>query len=461
MNFIKRNWLNKLVSIHLPSIILLSICIYLFIKYLDDIAKNDTLILIVIALLVIIYLIPKFQLRGKKAESEKTEVGTENELRRTIIQLIGGTLIIGGLVLSFYQLQQNQEQFTKELTQKRESDSMNFHILKEQLNQKSIADNNNYNILLKQLNLSNNEFLQRKESDYNNFLLNQYTTGLQLLKDTNSTIKLGGIFALEKIMNIDEDYHDKVVDMFCAYIRDYREKVKSLGTIKREIDSTLLPDYIRTIFKVLGRRQKKELEKVRIDLRYTNWEGMNLSNQDFIAYDFKYSNFNNSNLSKSNLTSANLSNTTIIDANLSYTNLTEAYLLEAYISNSEIRYANLSKTNFKGANIAHSNLSYSELSKSDLSFSDLYMVDFSYAKLINTNFYCSDLLHVRMHDSILDSSNFIGIGLYDPNLNKEDINSFIFQLRMAKSLKGIKLDDDILNRIKEKAPQLIERINGK
>jgi hypothetical protein len=112
-------------------------------------------------------------------------------------------------------------------------------------------------------------------------------------------MRLGGIYALEGVMNASErpeQYRGPVLEMLCAFVREY--------TIGKTVSGKPAID-IQAALTVIGRRKGQELP----DLAEVNIPGANLSG---------------ANLSGADLFGANLSDADLSDAHLRDADLTDA-----------------------------------------------------------------------------------------------------------------------------------------
>jgi len=107
-----------------------------------------------------------------------------------------------------------------------------------------------------QLNLqaSNNQL----KASHDQLISQQVSKGFELLGRTNTSadksgdktvIRLGGIYALEGVMNTSEQYHQPVLEALCAFVRDGTKEDKGQGPPPTDIQAALT---------VIGRRKPGE-----------------------------------------------------------------------------------------------------------------------------------------------------------------------------------------------------------
>jgi hypothetical protein len=201
------------------------------------------------------------------------------------------------------------------------------------------------------------QFLQQQKGAHDLLISNQVSKGFEQLASDKIAMRLGGIYALEGVMNTSEQYHGPVLEALCAFVRE-----SALGkTISQQPTTD-----IQAALTVIGRRAEGpgalNLSKVRIpganligaNLSGANLLDANLGDANLIAANLSGANLNSANLGSANLGSANLSGAHLIgaqlgDANLTAANLTAANLIGANLSGANLLAANLSGANLSGA----------------------------------------------------------------------------------------------------------------
>src|SRR5205823_3172496 len=150
---------------------------------------------------------------------------------------------------------------------------------------------------------------QQQQAARDLLISNQVSKGFEQLASDKMAMRLGGIYALEGVMNASErpeQYRGPVLEMLCAFVREYT--IGKTVFVKPAID-------IQAALTVIGRRKGQELP----DLAEANIPGANLSGANLSGADLDSANLNSAYLSGANLSGANL-----LGANLSV-----AYLIRA------------------------------------------------------------------------------------------------------------------------------------
>jgi uncharacterized protein YjbI with pentapeptide repeats len=235
----------------------------------------------------------------------KARADIEDNLRKTIGQLIGGTMVlIGagvGTIIAYLQLSQ-QQQASRDL-----------------------------------------------------LISNQVSKGFEQLGSDKAVVRLGGIYALEGVMNTSEQYHYSVLEALSAFVRDGTRTETGDGPPATDIQAALTVILRRGA--MFGAGAAADLANAHIPK--ANLRGIHLFVRP--GADLSQPELFDANLSGADLRGANLSGADLRGANLSDANLSGAILASA-----DLREANLLRTNLSGAML-------------------LFSADLSGARLFSTN----------------------------------------------------------------------------
>lgn len=265
----------------------------------------------------------------------------------------------------------------------------------------------------------------------------RFTRAIDQLGSDEIEIRLGGIYALERIARDSERDHWPIMEVLTAYVREHApwrlEEGQTRGEdgaeekpdedVNAEPASTDLPapePDIQAIMTVIGRRTyywgqgETEILDLRgidlrgADLRKANFVRANLSEANFSGAEFRGADLRKANLVRANLSGAilwkaNLSRAQLDGANLSGANLVEADLSEVnkQLSDLRTRYkvdlrkANLSRANLSGADLGDANLSGAILWRADLRGAVLEGADLRRANLSEANLAQEQVEHVK------------------------------------------------------------------
>jgi hypothetical protein len=169
--------------------------------------------------------------------------------------------------------------------------------------------------------------LQANQQASHDLLISQQVAkGFEQLGSDKMVLRLGGIYALEGVMNGSDQYHQPVLEALCAFVRDV--------TKNNHGDDLPPATDIQAALTVIGRHGPGLGEIVLVDVRIPAIQLFN----------------------------ANLSGAYLFNANLN-----RAYLRHADLSRAQLRGASLSRANLSRVNLSSANLLDADLSGADLS----------------------------------------------------------------------------------------------
>ncbi|VAW39169.1 hypothetical protein MNBD_CHLOROFLEXI01-4919 [hydrothermal vent metagenome] len=256
-------------------------------KYRSRFLKIIIVVFIILLLSIFIWILPELILPNSSritADAEKL-IGIHNEYRKIIAQVIGGAVILYGI----------------------------------------------YNTLIRIEGIERNiEIAQEGQ------ITDRFTSAIEQLSHDNIEMKIGGIYALERIsIDSPKDYWT-VMEVLTAFLR----RTSSLSTIHDENKNTdndippRRPIEIQTTLNVIVRRKWFELET-----------------KEDRHPDLSLTNLRNAYLGK-----ANLSRTNLWRYDISYAYLGKANLQDAYLGKANLKMADLNNANLQGANLKETDL---------------------------------------------------------------------------------------------------------
>jgi hypothetical protein len=255
-----------------------------------------------------------------KIRDAKARVDVEDNFRKTVGQALGGAAVLLGAGLAYLQFSQQQRAAHDLLS-------------------------------------SNHDLL----------ISNQVSKGFEQLGSKEIVVRLGGIYALEGVMNTSDQYHQPVLEALSAFVREGAKPPQPL--VNNECrERAKPPTDIQAALTVIGRRSAGQGA---VNLSGAVIPGANLFGTDLSAYVLS-----DANLTGANLSQAFLGNADLIDANLSCAklfraNLTGSYLAgdnlsQAFLGVADLSHANLSRANLTGAVLTGANLTGAVLTGANL-----------------------------------------------------------------------------------------------
>lgn len=272
----------------------------------------------------------------------------------------------------------------------------------------------------------------------NRLITERFTRSIEQLGNKEETVRIGGIYALERIAKDSPRDGWTIMEVLSSFVRGKQDikgqDLSQLPAIRTDAQAALTA--------IARRKINLENEHQYLDLSSTNLTKANLvganldrvklNNTISIEADFHDANLNGANLSHANLTGANLTQakldrSNLIGANLSNTNLSAASLHEANLNKADLSdaildgavmtNASLGNTNLSGAILIGANLRGATLSKSNLSKADLSGADLFEVNLGGANLNKADLRKVKNLniERIKQAQNW-SLAIYDPEI---------------------------------------------
>ena len=259
----------------------------------------------------------------------------------------------------------------------------------------------------------------------------------QLGNQDSMAVRLGGIYALERIAKDSSKDHWQVMEVLTAYVREnsqWEMHPKGKQPYKR-----VLTD-IQAILTVLGRRNTKyEGAEQRLDLTRTDIQGVDLSGTNLRNTLLEYSILRRANVRCGNLQGANLSSANLEEAKLSNARLQGADLSSANLEESDLICANLQEANLVGGKLKWAVLKDANLRNARLTGAELHHTDFNGANLERAALTSSNIQETYFTNANLRNADLRNVDLREArNLTEEQIDSAVTDAStiLPTTLKG-------------------------
>ncbi len=197
----------------------------------------------------------------------------------------------------------------------------------------------------------------------------RYTKAIEQLGSDKVDVRIGGIYALERVARDSPRDHPTVMEVLAAFIREHScERRSPLDANDGEEGQSVRPDVQAAITVVARRNIERDI--LIVDLADAHLDGADLTNADL-----SNANFTNASLRGADLTEATLRGAHFRDANLS-----SAYLGFADFTNADLSGAYLNGAILDGTMLAGARLVDADLTGADVSVLLLEDADFTRAK---------------------------------------------------------------------------------
>ncbi len=200
----------------------------------------------------------------------------------------------------------------------------------------------------------------------------------------NLEVRLGGIYALERIARDSDRDHVQVVEILCAYIRENAGLVE-VTSAQTDKDGNEQPAEVKqrvdtqAALTVLGRRTDEQIVlegDYRLDLR-----GADLRKADMANEKWQEARLDGANLQEAQINWANLQGAWLGGANLQKARLDGANLQKAWLSRADLQEAVLYRADLQGARLYHAKLHKAQLYRAKLHNARLHQAELGSAKL--------------------------------------------------------------------------------
>ncbi|WP_440951493.1 pentapeptide repeat-containing protein [Methanococcoides sp. FTZ1] len=406
---------NELYSIIKPLVVPFILLLYAFFTY------------------CLIFVYPETKvapLQGSMSSHELIEM--ENRIRATSAQIAGGFAILIGLLLTWWRIS---------ITERRVA----------------VSEDN--------LEIS-------KEGQ----ITERFTRAIDQLGKPELEIRLGGIYALERISKESEKDYWPIMEILTSYVRinsavpETIDKAEEAGIDIQAICTILVKRELNYVNGEPGILNLKRTNLKRVDLNNANLEyadlrDSNLEEANLEQADLKHADLRGSYLEQANLFEAHLGqsrlekvrfwNAGLMAAHLEDANLYKADFKSAALSGADLRGANLIEATLIKANLMSAHLEKTNLEGADLRGADLLRTDFREAKLEGADLRGADLWEADLREANLEGAKLDAAKLRGANLEGA-IGLTINQLSKAHTLYNSKFSIDV-SRLKGTHPLLFEK----
>jgi uncharacterized protein YjbI with pentapeptide repeats len=284
---------------------------------------------------------------------------------------------------------------------------------------------------------------ETKAANVNTHVRELYVEAVKLLNEPdNLGIRLGGIYALERIAVDSPADQRTVVEVLSAFVRTRSTDpaLRPAPPTESPADGTAAD--VRAAVQVLARLPYRK-GVPRADLTGADLtgpaglDGLTLTDADLRHVDLRDAHITNAQLDKANLTRARLDGANLTDAWLDGANLTNALLDKANLTRARLDGANLTDAWLDGANLTNArlrkaNLTNALLAEANLTRARLDGANLTRARLDRVNAWMdgANLTRARLDEANLTDARLDGANLTDAQgLTPEQVNGAIGDAR--------------------------------
>jgi hypothetical protein len=214
----------------------------------------------------------------------------------------------------------------------------------------------------RQLQISRGQLQISRESQ----ITEQFNKAIEHLGSEQVDVRLGGIYALERIASISERERGPIVEVLTAYVREHaptpalRDDPPDPATLpapKADVQAAM----IVLARRVIDERHGDDLDLSGVDLRRAYLASPKVMVARFRGVNLQEALLQASNLQAADLRSADMWQVDLRWSNLKSANLHHAYLREGDLREAELQGADLRETRLQGADLRGANLNGARL----------------------------------------------------------------------------------------------------
>lgn len=289
-----------------------------------------------------------------------------------------------------------------------------------------------------------------KEADIRNaeesLINDRFCRAVQLLGDKNESVRIGGLFALERLAIDSPRDLLAILEILAAYIRGFAKRPsvqeeeiedehefmqEQMGYNPREYEHKPTNDVLAAL-KILGRRYiQKDIDAHRPDLRETRLAYIDISNtKGFSNALFAKADLNHVFAIDATLENTVFDNTNIYKGVFTRTNMKGATLWGAVLSNARLDAVDLS-----GAVLVSTRMKEAMVARCTINGAQASEADFTMARVYDCNVADSIFTRCRFYDSTLMNINFKSCNLEEADFRKATIHNVDFSTSRIQKIR--------------------------
>ena len=236
----------------------------------------------------------------------------------------------------------------------------------------------------------------------------RYTKAIDQLGSDKLDVRVGGIYALERITVDSPRDLGTVMEVLATFIREHshEQQVVAESADARVPEHVTWPD-VQAALSVIGHRAAA-YDRRPLDLRGANLAGADLSGALLVRVDFTGTDLARADFYGADLSGARFVRANLTGAALSGARLTGADLTHASLAGADLYGVDLSGADLSGADLTGARLTDADLTRARLSSTRLADARLTRARLTDADLAGADLTHARLTDARLSGADLTG-----------------------------------------------------
>ncbi|MFE7057552.1 pentapeptide repeat-containing protein [Streptomyces californicus] len=250
-------------------------------------------------------------------------------------------------------------------------------------------------------------------------MTDRYATAIELISASELTKRLGGIYALERIMRDSPKDHETIVEVLAAFVREHAPRPQQDLQAESEREYAPMPEHVQAALTVLGRRPIRE-ESFAVNLRNTDLRGLVLPKSRLSGANLGGAFMEYADLSGTELSGAQMERCHLENANLSGAILTQAILKKARLYQTTLDATDMDKVKLnyavvKNASFAHASMRGANLHSAEIIRTDLDQADLTNAQMMMAKLHKSWLSNTILTGALLHGTDFSQANNLEPD----------------------------------------------
>ena len=243
----------------------------------------------------------------------------------------------------------------------------------------------------------------------------RYTKAIEQLGSSKELdVRIGGIYALERIARDSPRDHPTIMEVLAAFIRDRSSEQWPPAKPDAETPERETRPDVQAAVTVIGRRNIRHdrLRVISVPTRPVDLHSAVLTRADLHSADLDGARLDRADLTHARLDDAHLTEAYLLDANFTGAVLTGAVLADAYLNGAHLARADLSLARLDGAHLARA-----DLTKANLKFAHLERADLHHARLAGARLTGADLTEANLKFAHLNGADLTDADLTGARLD--------------------------------------------
>ena len=235
-------------------------------------------------------------------------------------------------------------------------------------------------------------------------ITDRFSRAVGHLGDDNPTVRLGGIYALERISRDSPRDYGPVMEVLTAFARQ-QAPLPANAAATPAASAPPVSAEVAAVIKVIGRRTPEQIVTEMEEGGCLELTGIYAVGIGLADYDLRHTCWNRSDLRGATLARADLSGATFAGATLAQANLDGVAAQGANFNQADIAQANLSRADLRNANLLAANLSTATLQGTDLRDANLLGTNLRNALLLGADLSGANVLNADFTGAVLSGAN--------------------------------------------------------